>query len=279
MVSAPAYSTGEIRLEAEALLHTIARTNLQLYNQLAVQGRSDTELALIRRAYDLASQLYSGAYQADGKPFVTHVVSVASTLALLGMSSAMVAAALLHNVYNNADFGDGLQRRVTERRRRRIVDAVGADVETFISRFAELRVDRKLDALLSQAPHMSETDKALVTMDLADLLEKHLDCGVLYFGQREWVQGFAMRRADDLHALADALGQPVLGHALRVAIDAVGSGRVAPVLRSHPERKYLRFVPPLSYRRKFGVALRLWLVPRLYAVLNGLRRWRVGAVD
>lgn len=114
---------------AQWLLASIARTNLQLYNQLYDQNRPNAELALIRRAYDLAAQLYSASFQADGKPFVIHVVSVASTLALLGLPSEVVAAALLHNVYNNGDFGDGRRRNADPHRRRRVAAAVDERVE------------------------------------------------------------------------------------------------------------------------------------------------------
>ena len=57
---------------------TVAQTNIQLYNQLRREGRPREELVLTRQAYELAASLYSGYYQGDGKPFVTHGVGVAS---------------------------------------------------------------------------------------------------------------------------------------------------------------------------------------------------------
>ncbi len=94
-------------VSAQGLIDSIAMVNTRLYGQLLAQGRSDDDLWAIRRAYDLTSVLYSGAYQADGRPFTAHVVSVASILALIGMPSTIVAAGLIHNVYGNGDFGDG----------------------------------------------------------------------------------------------------------------------------------------------------------------------------
>ncbi len=257
--SAMNHPAGEMRhgkLDAEWLLANIARTNVQLYNQVVRQGRSALDLDLIRRAYELAAELYAAAYQADGKPFVTHVVSVASTLALLGQPTRFVAAALVHNVYNNADFGDGRRRNAGASRRRRLQEAVGDDVEALVRRFAELRLDRNLDRLRARCGHMNDVDRRLVAMDLADLLEKHLDHGVLYFGQPQWVIGFSLSRAGDLQRLAEAVGEPVLGRALGIAIERTCGAAVPEALRSDPGRKYLRFSAPLSYRKRWHIELR-----------------------
>jgi (p)ppGpp synthase/HD superfamily hydrolase len=61
-------------------MELITQTNLQLYNQLRMQGYSDTQLAVVHRAYELLITIYPGYYQADGKPFVAHTVGVASIL-------------------------------------------------------------------------------------------------------------------------------------------------------------------------------------------------------
>ena len=106
---------------------SIAQTNLQLYNQMLVQGRSIEELARAKSAYDLACLIYSAHYQADGKPFVAHTVGVASILCHLGLPSEVIAFGLVHNIYGNGDFGDGRQHRSTPARRRRVREAVGPE--------------------------------------------------------------------------------------------------------------------------------------------------------
>lgn len=241
---------------ADELISAIARNHVQLYNQLQGQGRPSRDLLLVRQAYELSAQLYSGAYQADGKPFVLHVVAVASTVALLCLPSEFVAAALLHNVYTNADFGDGRKRRKSRQRRALVCAAVGEEVEGLIGRFAELRVDRRLDDLLAASPTVTARDRHLITMDLADLLEKYLDGGLLYFGDSEWVSGFATRRLPDLVALAESLGHPVLGEALHLVVQQAAELTVDPVLRAPAGQRYLRFVLPLSARRRVPVVLR-----------------------
>lgn len=269
----PRCSPAPSEADARELISSIARSNVQLYNQLQAQDRPSAELQQVRSAYDLAARLYSGAYQADGKPFLLHLVSVASTLALLHLSSEVVAAALIHNVYNNGDFGDGHRRRCDGRRRQIVRDAVGDRVEALVYRFAELRLQRRLDELLRTASDLSQDDHDLVTMDLADVLEKHLDCGVLYFGDNDWVLRFSSARLPELEALARAVDQPLLGEALRIAVGEATATTIDPVLRSPAQHRYLRFVFPLSSRRKFAVALRQApALRRLAAALMSARR-------
>ena len=94
-------------LHRRVTMERIAQTNLQLYNQLRLEGRSPDDLALIRRCYELSVALYTGAFQGDGKPFVAHTTGVASIMGQLGVSSVVVGAACIHNVYGNGNFGDG----------------------------------------------------------------------------------------------------------------------------------------------------------------------------
>ena len=58
---------------------------------MLAQGRSIEELAQAKRAYDLASLIYSAHYQADGKPFVAHTIGIASILCHLGMPIDVIA--------------------------------------------------------------------------------------------------------------------------------------------------------------------------------------------
>ncbi len=88
-------------------MHSYAQTNIQLFNQLRQDGYSDADLILVRNAYELAMVLFTGRFQPSGKSFIAHVVGTASILAWLRLPAPVVAAGLLHNVYENGDFGDG----------------------------------------------------------------------------------------------------------------------------------------------------------------------------
>ena len=58
--------------------HSYAQTNLQLYTQLSDIEYSQEARGQVLRAYELALQLFSGHYRANGKPFIAHLVGTAS---------------------------------------------------------------------------------------------------------------------------------------------------------------------------------------------------------
>ena len=236
-------------------MEPIAQTNIQLYNQLRHQGRPAEELALVKRCYDLAVSLYTGHFQADGKPFVAHAVGVASVVAQLGVPAEIVGTACLHNIYGNGDFGDGRSHVATPRRRRVVREAVGAKVEDSIHRFRALRLTEKsLLEMSSRLDALDTRDRNLILVELGDFLEKYLDHGVLYYGDHEWVTGFVAKHGNVLVEIAQRLGYPQLGEALSDAFSATATETVPDVLRSTGGRKYIALVVPRSCRPRVEVA-------------------------
>lgn len=223
---------------------------MQLYNQLREQGRAEDELALIQRAYHLAVMLYSGYFQADGTPFVSHVVGVASIVARHGLPGEIVATACIHNVYSNGDFGDGRRRVVTSYRRRIVRDAVGAEVEGCVHRFHELRPTiRSGPAVLDRLDELDTRDRHLIVMELADILEKHVDSGFLYYGDSRWVSEFVADHRSVLIDLATRLGHPQLAADLEEAFETAALEAAPPeVLRWSPDQRYMALIMPRSCR-------------------------------
>jgi hypothetical protein len=239
-------------------MQAFAQTNLQLYNQLRQQGRRDDELLLVRRCYDFASLVYSGFYQADGKPFVCHAVGVAGILAHLNLPAEMVGAGLIHNAFGNADFGDTLSHIVTPERRRRVREAVGEPVATLAEQFREFRITPlTIDRLEQALPDMSPAHRHLLLMDLADHLEKYIDLGVLYFGDATWITGATSAHGERLMQIARDLGHPELAQMLADSVAAaVAEPPVPDALRRPPDQRYLEQVIPLSCRPRLLPILR-----------------------
>lgn len=245
-------------------MQPIARTNVQLYNQLRSAGRRPEELALIRRAYDFAVTLYSGCFQADGSPFVCHIIGVASIVAQLDPPAEVVAAACLHNVYGNGDFGDGRHNAVTPYRRQMVRDAAGPEVETYVHRFREMRSTQRTARAI---PHLDNLDaldaldardRYVVVIELADILEKYTDGGLLYYGDHAWVTGFVAEQRDTLTQLARRLGYPQLAAALDRAFESITTEPAPEELRT--KRKHLALVMPLSCRLRSRIAVRQLLL-------------------
>lgn len=251
---------------APDLLGSIAGVNTRLYRQLLDQQRPDVELALIRRAYDLAAALYSASYQANGRPMTAHVVSVASALTLIGMPSHIVAGALVHNVYVNGDFGDGLHRATTPARRRRVIQAVGSEVEGLIERFSQWRLTDRLPLTADDIAAMSQLDRMILTIDLADVLDKYVDMNLLYAQDSEWISDFVDAHEAALIQLAHRLDQPVLAHAMALAFEQVRSNPIPDTLVSKPGSRYARQIVPSSWVVRPSI--------RWTQRIKGTRPWR-----
>jgi HD domain len=237
----------------------IAQTNIQLYNQLRRRGLDRGELVLIHRAYELAARVYSGYYQGDGKPFVSHGVGVASILAELEQPADILAVGLVHAVYENGDFGDGEQGAASSRRAL-VREAVGPHVEQLVFRFTQLRlhpdtIERDRDGLAG----LDEPGRRLQVVAIVDHLEKYVDLGVLYFGDNAEIVEWTDRIGPDLIELAGELGEPELAQMVSAAfVEAKAEARNVPIeLRPSDGRRHLKLVvPPSCYRRPQSGALR-----------------------
>ncbi|MGR8981878.1 MAG: DUF6817 domain-containing protein, partial [Gammaproteobacteria bacterium] len=196
----------------------IARTNVQLLNQLIRQGRDETTLKRVYDAYNLGVGLYSGYFHGDGKPFVSHGIAVASILACLNQADDLVVAAVVHNIYGNGDFGDGEKNIVNPDRQARVRAVVGRRVDDLLLRFRELRLRRTLDRVLEGFDALSEDDRLVVLMDLADHYEKFLDGALAYYGDCSWILEFDVPNMPKLVELAERLGHPQLGRMLADAL-------------------------------------------------------------
>lgn len=244
----------------------VAQTNVQLFNQVRALGWRPSDLDAINRAYELSVQLYAGYFQADGKPFVCHAVGVASILAHLGLPPSMVAAALVHNVYGNGDFGDGRLRRASRSRRQLVRTVLGVEIETLVWRFSDYRITAATIERFCRSVHeLDATARALLVMDLADQLEKVADLGAVYMADQDWATALLLQHTDQMVALARDLDQPLLAAALAESVAQLASEAKAEG-RPHPgdRRRYLKLIVPKSCRRR--------LYPRLVRKVLSLAR-------
>ena len=74
----------------------------KLEGLLRESGRS-YDMGLIGRAYEVASKAHHGVKRRSGEPYITHPLSVAALLIDLGLDSASIAAALLHDVVEDTE--------------------------------------------------------------------------------------------------------------------------------------------------------------------------------
>jgi len=154
-----------------------AQTNLQLFNQLLAQGYTKENLRRVHQTYELGRLLFSGRSTASGRTQIVHGVGTASILAFWSAPAYVVAAGLVHNVYNNGDFGGG-RRGISEQKRAVLREILGQEIEEEVANFAMLKWNEKNVSQfnLGKGPLTPN----LVFLRLADLLDHNLSGGVFY---------------------------------------------------------------------------------------------------
>jgi (p)ppGpp synthase/HD superfamily hydrolase len=230
---------------------TYAQTNIQLFNQLHRDGYSATELALICNAYRLAIRLYSGYFLASGRTEIAHVVGTASILGVLKAPAPVVAAGLIHNVYDNGDFGS-CRYGVTAAKCKVIVQAVGKEVESYVQRFHVLKTKRpSLSALISDLEKVDSVERVALLIDLSDHLEHHLNDG----GLRSYTK-YIDRNGYMMADVAQRLEFPHLADAIRDAIkDSTADNGIVTQLAERSRGNRSPWIVPASCRKTFNAAM------------------------
>lgn len=230
-------------------MHSYAQTNIQLFNQLLRQGYGAADLRSVVAAYDLAGMLVTGRFRASGKTFIAHLVGTASILGSLQTSSALVAAGLLHAVYQAGDFGDD-RPGVSDAKRQFVRSAVGNQIEEYVYRYDALKWhDQSIRSQVEALDGMTEVERHIVLIRLANELEEHLDLGMLYCGAQRLTGTSANHRCRLLVKLAEKLGFPTLARELTSAFAETASATLPPELRRSDARNSSYVVAPRSYQR------------------------------
>lgn len=242
-----------------------AQTNVQLYAQLLELGWPEAELVRIRAGYDLAMRLHVARFRPSGRPFLAHLVGTASVLAWLGVEPDVVLAGLLHAVYDQGDFGDGL-RAASDAKRALVRSAVGEAVEARVAAYTELGWSLEaLDRLRSRAEALGSFERDALRMRLANELDDHLDLDVLYGAARGERLAYAADATPGLAALARSLGHEALAQAFEEVATACREARIPESLCT--DQPYcFDVLPPSALRR-----------PR--AAWNHARPWRAWQRD
>ncbi len=248
-----------------------ASSYIGLLRQLADAGWDDDALTRAHRAHDLARTLVAGLFNGDGRPFVCHLLSLASLLARYGRPQDVVVAGLLHSVYAHGDFGLCCS---FPRARQRVRDAVGPDVETLVLRFHTLAWNaRGLDHHVAQIDRMDPLDREVVRMRLANELDHLLDGAAWMRADADRYLAARADRMDRFVALASALEMPALAQDLVAALAATTATPIPAVCRESTAEPFALL--PASAGRKLVARAADTLVrraPKMPAVIR-LRPW------
>lgn len=226
-------------------MYPYAQTNIQLLNHLRREGYSNAELGLVRDTYELSIGLYTGCFVGSGRTQIAHVVGTASILASLHVPAEVVAAALIHNVYETGDFGDG-HNGISKAKRREIEKAVGEKVERYVYRFREARLSPHSTSQIQDDP----VDRYALLVEFADRLDHHLNDGCI-----DKYRLYIDHNGPFMAEMAEKLGYPTLAVELERAFrEPVPNKALVEVIRKiSPGDACL--IAPISYRRRLRVEL------------------------
>ena len=224
-----------------------AQTNLQLWQQLQGEGYSDGEKSLVHNTYEFARRLYSGFFIASGRTQIAHLVGTASILSTLRVPGVVVAAGLIHNVYENADFGscrDGptAAKRAATRR------AVGEEVERYVHHIYVQTVGRQsFSSILNQIDAMEFLARYAVLIKICDRFEHRVNDGGL-----EQYTKYVDKDGPMIIEVTRRLGFPVLARQIQQVIArpdpeaSVLEGLISRITESRS-----RWIVPMSCRKHF----------------------------
>ncbi len=231
--------------------HGFAQTNIQLFNQIHKLGFTDDDLILVGKAYEFAMQTCSHLFRPSGKPLLSHFVGTASITAWTGASATEVAAAVLHNVYQLADFGDG-PPGITGARRLRIQKIIGRDVEAIIALYHQTRWRHQvIQDFVTRIGTLSDTECSYLLIRAANELEYYLDRSTEYSQQKEHllqVKGPDQQHSRRLITLTRALGQEALANFLQLAVEGYDQSVVPTVVRRTNHQTFAVVPPSFSLR-------------------------------
>ena len=190
--------------EAKKTAYPYALTYTQLIRQGLEKKMTQEELVRLRKAYDLAEQLFDGFYRGQGMPFVCHLVRTASIVLHEDFPMAVVTAAMLHGAYLMGQFEDGVSGKTTAAHRRYLRQELGVEAEALVLAYNELPwgTAEALGNHLNHLESSAQEKKQLLVMRLANELEDHLDLAMAYRGGLD-----AKKRIRDLSGFLVELAQ------------------------------------------------------------------------
>jgi len=252
-----------------------AQTNIQLYNQLRDKGYSKQEINSVHQGYELANQLFGCLFKPSDKTFIAHHVCTASILGSIQVPTNVVVAGLLHGAYFRGDFGD-IKGGMSVGNRDRVKCVIGREAEEYVARYTTFPWNTKTRlALKNNLASLEQINRTVVLMRLANDLEDHLACGILYCSNAIKRQNLIQQEGEVKIELAERLGFPGLSAELRSVYQETAKTQILEVFHSRSGHENVYPIIPRSFRRRFRKRMYQTLLSAIHRVRSALRRRRL----
>ncbi len=83
---------------------TRTKANIENISKVVQNNFPDSDIEVVRRAYELADRAHAGVTRKTGEPYIHHCLETAYTLANMRLDPPTVAAGLLHDVPEDTDY-------------------------------------------------------------------------------------------------------------------------------------------------------------------------------
>jgi (p)ppGpp synthase/HD superfamily hydrolase len=221
-----------------------AQTHLQLYRQLQDASYNEEDVVLVDRAYRIAMRLFAGHYRPNNKPFLMHLVGVASILVNACQPAAVIAAGLLHSAYLGRG---GKGSRMNRIHRKRIAASLGQKIEEMIYAYSNRNWSvHDFRDLGDNLPSLTVDDRQLYLIKLADIHEEFLDAGYLYQPGKKLLRDENTNKSwlQDVGKRISTLGYESWAQEFQRAVDS-NKGNILDAIRGRASSSYIQ-APGLS---------------------------------
>jgi (p)ppGpp synthase/HD superfamily hydrolase len=233
-----------------------AQTHLQLYRQLQDASYREEDLVLVDRAYLIAMRRFAGYYRPNNKPFLMHLVGVASILVNARQPAEVIAAGLLHSAY----LGLGRKGSKVDRTHRKpIADSLGQRVEQLVYAYSNRHWSvEDFHDLEGRLQSLTIDDRQLYLIKFADIHEEFLDAGHLYQPVKKLLSDEDTNKAwfQDVGKGISTLGYESWAKEFQLAIDS-NDGNIPDAIRGTASSSYV--LAPGLFDSHFKNRLVRWL--------------------
>lgn len=170
-------------LNAPMQRHELAQTRSDMLDLAAQHGYSAQELIILANGYRLAQVLTDGGYRPCGRPFINHLVGVASVLLRYGCKMEMILAGLLHSFYSHGPLHPNGVNAAIETVSN-ILGGKGSPVERRV-RALTLQNGNFAEFMVKPASELLISDAELFILAAANSIDMHLSGEIRYSGKTD----------------------------------------------------------------------------------------------
>jgi len=224
-----------------------------LYNQLIDRNYSIKDIEYVDLAYGIAIEAFNGIYRGSGKPFICHLIGVASILVHIGRPVETVVAGLLHAAIADGDFG-------YESAQERIIKILGFNQYDLIKAYTNLQYSYDLNFFYSRKPYkeLDSVVQEVILIRIANEVEDYSDSALNYYAPSvikgfNWRVDYIVSVFPEAAKFAEELGQNTLASCVHYVCRNIATSKKIPLESNIRKSGKIFRIIPRSLREKYSI--------------------------